>query len=776
MLSNENPVLSSQWDYEKNGGLTPENTGFCSSRIVWWKCAEGHSWQSTVRNRTYGNGCPYCSGHRAIPGISDLATKFPLIAAQWNYEKNAGHTPSEFTAKSQQKVWWLCSLGHSWQASICNRTDKGHGCPYCSGRAPLAGFNDLATIHPDLAAEWDCTKNGGLAPYQVTAKSNRRVWWKCKAGHSWQTAIANRSNLNSGCPYCSGRLAVRGKDDLATVNPALAEQWDYERNADACPDTVKAMSSSRKYWWKCALGHSWQATVAHRTQGGGCPYCSGHLVIQGVNDLATVNPLLAAEWDFEKNGDIRPELVKSGSSIKAWWLCGKGHSWQAAVYSRNAGNGCPYCANFSVLAGYNDLMTLRPDLMGEWDYDKNNPLQPSDVGANSKQIVWWRCRLGHSWQAAIVNRNNGSGCHICAGKHILSGVNDLATAFPDIAAQWDDEMNGELFPDRVAPYSGRKIWWRCELGHRWSATVRNRTNGNGCPYCSGQAVLPGYNDLGSKNAEFVGEWDFKKNGALTPEMVTPSSGRVVWWRCSLGHSWRTSVANRFRGSCCPYCSGRKVLKGFNDISSTHPHIAMEWDCEKNGSAKPEDFYIGSGMRAWWRCSRGHSWNAQIRTRMKCGCPYCAGQAILAGFNDLATTNPPLASQWDYEKNGGLHPKDVSANSGKKAWWRCEHGHQWSAVIASRNSGNGCPYCAGKAILPGYNDMLTVAPHLADEWDYSRNKGLHPEYMAITSRIKVWWRCSLGHSWKVSPFGRSKGSGCPYCAGKRPPKLRILSHS
>jgi len=776
MLSDENPALSAQWDHEKNGELTPENTGFCSSRKVWWKCAEGHSWQSTVRNRTYGNGCPYCSGHRAVPGVSDLATVFPDIAADWDCEKNEGLSPLEFTAKSKQIVWWRCSLGHSWQSSICNRTGKGNGCPYCSGHKAISGINDMATKFPKLALEWDYEKNGDLTPDQIKAKSSRKVWWKCKAGHNWRTSIANRSNLNSNCPYCSGSRAIQGENDLATVNPALADEWDYDRNEGTSPSMVKAMSSSRKYWWKCDCGHSWQAAVAQRTQGSGCPYCSGHFIIQGINDLASVNPLLASEWDFEKNDSLCPEHVKSGSSVKVWWLCSKGHSWQAAIYSRNAGCGCPYCANLSILAGYNDLATLRPDLADEWDYCKNYPLQPTDVGVGSVQKVWWLCRLGHSWQAVISNRNNGSGCHVCAGKHIVSGINDLATRFPDIASQWDYENNGTLTPDNIAPYSKRKIWWHCKQGHVWSATVGNRTGGNGCPFCSGQAVLPGYNDLTSKKPALIGEWDSEKNGALTPEMVTPSSGRIVWWRCSLGHSWRTSVAQRFKGSSCPYCSGRKVLRGFNDIPSTHPHIAAEWDYDNNGVAKPEDFYIGSIARAWWKCDKGHSWNAQIRTRTRYGCPYCAGQAVLTGFNDLATTNPLLASQWDYESNGILHPEDVSANSGMKVWWRCEQKHQWKAVIASRNRGSGCPYCSGYAILPGYNDMFTVAPYLADEWDYSRNKNLRPETLAITSRVIVWWRCSRGHSWKASPFARSKGSGCPYCAGKRPPKLRILSHS
>ena len=534
MLGDENPELSAQWDHAKNGSLMPENTGFCSSRIVWWKCANGHKWQSTVRNRTYGNGCPYCSGRVPIVGFNDLATRFPDIASEWDYEKNAGHPPSEYTVKSKQKVWWKCSLGHSWESSICNRTDKGNGCPYCSGRVPIVGFNDLATVLPELASEWDYDKNEGLVPSKMTAKSNRRVWWRCNEGHSWATQVSNRSNLKSGCPYCSGRNVVVGVNDLATVNPILTEEWDYDRNNGVAPNMIKSKSSSRKFWWKCRHGHCWQATVAHRTDGHGCPYCSGHVAIQGVNDLATIYPMLAAEWDYEKNGDLRPEQVKSKSAINAWWRCDKGHSWQTVIYSRANGCNCPYCANLAILAGYNDLATLRSELVAEWDYEKNLPLLPTEVGANSKKKVWWRCSMGHSWQAVIGNRNSGSGCHICAGKHVVSGINDLATRFPEIAAQWDPEKNGDINSGCVAPYSSRKVWWLCPVGHSWLATVRSRSSGNGCPYCSGQSALAGYNDLATKKPAVAAEWDNEKNGMLTPEMVTASSGRVVWWRCRLG--------------------------------------------------------------------------------------------------------------------------------------------------------------------------------------------------------------------------------------------------
>ena len=75
------------------------------------------------------------------------------------------------------------------------------------------------------------------------------------------------------------------------------------------------------------------------------------------------------------------------------------------------------------------------------------------------------------------------------------------------------------------------------------------------------------------------------------------------------------------------------------------------------------------------------------------CPYCANQKVLAGYNDLATTNPELLEEWDYEKNGSFLPNDFTQSSNKKVWWKCNLGHEWLAAINSRNAGNGCPYCA-----------------------------------------------------------------------------------
>jgi hypothetical protein len=122
-------------------------------------------------------------------------------------------------------------------------------------------------------------------------------------------------------------------------------------------------------------------------------------------------------------------------------------------------------------------------------------------------------------------------------------------------------------------------------------------------------------------------------------------------------------------------------------------LAREWNFSRNGSLKPEHCTASSGQKVWWKCSKGHEWQAIIASRNKGhGCPYCAGQKVIKGENDLLTLNPKLAREWDYQKNNGLTPMDIMPNSNKKVWWKCNKEHEWQAVIASRNAGRGCPEC------------------------------------------------------------------------------------
>lgn len=564
------------------------------------------------------------------------------------------------------------------------------------------GVNDLATTMPEIAAQWDYEKNGGLTPEDVRAGSSDRVWWKCERGHSWQTAVYHRK-AGHGCPFCTAAKVRSGVNDLGTVNPALAREWDYDRNEGLSPSDV-TQYSQMSVWWKCERGHSWKNVIAKRTKGQNCPYCSGNRVWKGFNDLVATMPEIALQWDSEKNGDLTPEMVSAGSEAMVWWKCQQGHSWKAVVYSRKAGNGCPYCAGNAILPGYNDLRTKSPELLAEWDYEKNGDLMPEDVCPNSNRFVWWRCSLGHSWKAVVYSRSAGKGCPYCAGRKVMPGFNDLASKNPQLASEWDKERNALLKPSDITVTSHRQVWWKGSCGHSWRASPANRSNGNGCPYCAGRRVLAGFNDLETIDPVLAMQWDYEKNGDLTPHMVTVSSNRKVWWRCGKNHSWKAEIADRANGGC-PYCSNRRVLYGYNDLLTIHPDIAAEWDYEKNHGLKPEGITYRSDRKVWWRCSLGHSWKAPVYDRHSgVGCPFCKGKRAFPGFNDLKTVSPQLVKEWDYERNGELGPEDILPYTNQKVWWKCENGHHWKSIVNSRQKGVGCPYCAG--LLPKRTHIVT----------------------------------------------------------------------
>lgn len=339
---------------------------------------------------------------------------------------------------------------------------------------------------------------------------------------------------------------------------------------------------------------------------------------------------LLEEWEQERNAPLTPEAVTSGSSRYVFWRCEHNHAWRADIYSRaKKDTRCPYCTGKRVQPGVNDLATLDPYLAAQWHPVKNGDLTPEQVTVGTHRLVWWQCGHGHVWRAAVNSRRSGAGCPVCAGRKVLPGVNDLAAAAPDLAAQWHPTKNGSLYPADVVCGTRRKVWWQCEKGHEWRAMVSSRMrSGTGCPVCAGKRVLPGINDLTMVFPEIAAQWDREKNGALTPEQVSPYSNRPVWWRCTLGHSYRTSVGARTNsGSGCPYCAGRKVLPGFNDLATLAPEIAAQWHPTLNGSLTPAMVTAGSHRKAWWECPAGHVWKAAVysRGRQKTGCPVCAGR-------------------------------------------------------------------------------------------------------------------------------------------------------
>ena len=360
-------------------------------------------------------------------------------------------------------------------------------------------------------------------------------------------------------------------NSLASVHPELIPEWS-ERNLPLTPDKI-TFGSNKRVWWKGACGHEWETSVKARSKGEKCPICSGARVIEGINDLATLKPLLAQEWS-EKN-KLKPTEISVASHKKIIWKCKHGHEWEASVKSRTInGTGCPYCSHNKVLAGFNDLASQYPDIAAEWS-DRNLPLLPTMVTAFANSKVWWKCRdCGNEWYTLISTRSGGSRCPYCSGYTLLKGFNDLATTHPDLAAEWS-ERNYPLMPDEVNAKSRHNVWWKCKTcGNEWKSVINARVKGTVCPVCADRAVLVGYNDLATTDRKLLAEWDYEKN-SLLPAQVSRRSMKSVWWKCSLGHSWKAKISDRtIIGEKCTVCE--------NEYRSVFPGLAVAYYANQKG--------------------------------------------------------------------------------------------------------------------------------------------------------------------------------------------------
>lgn len=508
-----------------------------------------------------------------------LAEKYPQIAAMLHPSRNGDQSAENLAPASRKKVWWIGECGHAWEKAIVHQVRSGK-CPYCIGRRILEGFNDLKTTHPAIAAEWSTSKNGDLRPDQVSKGSTKKVWWECIEGHEWQSTVNNRTNLGRGCPVCTGQKRVIGVNDLAHTHPDIANEWHPSRNGTLTPQRV-GKGTIRSVWWRCSRGHEWKASPNNRVSGAtGCPYCKGHKVLSGFNDLVTTHPDLCKQWHPTKNKDKDPNRMHPGSDEKVWWIgTSCGHVWQARVRARTTGADCPVCTGQHVVRYENDLSTTHPQLAAQWHPTENGVIAPESVSAGSDKKVWWLGPCGHEWRASVGHRTRGRGCPICGNDIIVSGINDLATTHPELAREWHSEKNGGLTPADVVAGNANKFWWRADCGHEWKANLSNRSRlGAGCPVCTGIQVLPGFNDLATRYPELAVEWHPSRNGEMTPEEVAPGSRKRVWWlgqKC--GHEWEQRIQHRVRGHGCivcwePWSFGEKQIVRF--IRDEFPNLTV----------------------------------------------------------------------------------------------------------------------------------------------------------------------------------------------------------
>ncbi len=309
----------------------------------------------------------------------------------------------------------------------------------------------------------------------------------------WYTGDASDiSNSNDSMQQVHQEQPEQIGPNTSLLAKELQSQWHVQRNMHLGNINIKS-GSDRKVWWSCdqcpdGLPHVWETTVNNRTQGTGCPFCSGRAVCQH-NTLAKKAPEVALFWDAMKNYPLTPDQVTVYSNVRAHWKCSAClHEWQTSVMMKARDNsGCPKCAKANGGRKPDGSRQKHPTfaaadhaLLEQWDHDRNskNGNFPDNTTLQSRKLIWWHCyecpkSKVHSWQARADLRTNGKGCPCCAGQKLCQ-CHSLETVCPDVAADFDAEKNG-ISPAEVTSSTSSKYSWLSDEPGAEKRSVNQRT-------------------------------------------------------------------------------------------------------------------------------------------------------------------------------------------------------------------------------------------------------------------------------------------------------------
>lgn len=509
------------------------------------------------------------------------------LASLWD---DSGDLSSLNMASTHKRSWHckVCGQHYEATANTMRRAwrNTGNACPSCAGLVLVPGYNDLATVHPQVAAKTATN----VDPKTILASKKTPIWFMCSNGHRFQARIAQMLD-SYDCPVCkAGGYASEHED--------IMRDWDWKGNEDD-PHTITCGSSKMEHWMCASCGHKWKASVYARVKlHRGCPSCmsKGERISDSARrTYASRNPFSACPaakfWDAGKN-DIPLSMQSAGSPDKRWFRCERGHSTLKSVreVARN-GFSCDLCVDDPV-SGHDGLMRF-------WDDDRD----PSLTSMSYSRKLSWKCPdcgsvfLSKSATLEHLSVNGEKVCPVCGLRTLVKGVNDFATRQPGLAAQLQDPGSACTFMENDT----RQREWVCadHPEHVYSTTARQRMHGVGCKICT--AERRGRDRRLSNLADtpitgWIREYADEESGRIIDE------GRVSAGDCrtiisitypDCGHERRTSVYNMISSPACPLCAcGQKTSAGQESVFDYVKSILPE---QERGGVK-YNWVLGDGDR------------------------------------------------------------------------------------------------------------------------------------------------------------------------------------
>lgn len=509
---------------------------------------------------------------RRVSDKYNFAFLYPELLKYWDYSSNKGVDPSQLAPKSNKKFSWKCEKGHSWIAPVSSIT-TGHGCYQCSRHKTLSGIKLYALNksksayekRPELINELDKDLHPEFDLSKISSGSNIKLNWKCLYGHKWVSSVKVRAN-GHGCPFCkskSSRLEIRIYTEFKAIFKAV--EWRKKIEGHECDIFIEdfniGIEVDGKHWHSSKIELDLNKNRAFHKRG-------TKLIRIREKGLSLINENDIQFENRENHLTVIHKLLKQLINNR---LIGENYSIQSYLSHKKYYNETEYKEIIRSMSKPLKELSLKhtyPDIAQEWHKD-NLPLLPDYFTPKSHKKVIWQCIKGHIYNATIAHRTNGRACPKCAISNradskiraAITRSGTIGQKFPELLEEWDYEKNKNHNPLELSPGSKKKVWWKCKKGHTWLATIVNRTKGANCQICSylnrgssiSSAAVLRSGSLLQAFPEIDAIWDYSKNGALLPSNVSPSSAKLVYWKCIKGHSYQTKICVRVKMKYCPIC-------------------------------------------------------------------------------------------------------------------------------------------------------------------------------------------------------------------------------
>lgn len=408
-----------------------------------------------------------------------------------------------------------------------------------------------------LALREGVTTDGGFAISNIARTHEYPI-----RDHVANAVMARRDGLEPLESY----LAVTG-DTPVSIAQLLAELTRPPRD--------QSLAEPRPF--TCPAGHTFDylppatTTGAHESPTPTCGLCSSRRVRPGVNDLQTMRPTIATQFDVHRNGGLTAADVAISSSTNCWWLCEQGHSHSVSPSKKTLPTyKCPVCSNRIVQPGVNCLLTTHPEIAAMWAEGWAERRSPSVLASGSNVLATWRCAHGHKFHARVWELTSTKlGCNVCARENSVDTKDRLATTHPAIAARLHPTMNGHLTAAHVSHGERREMWWQCERipAHAYKARLDKISRGQSCSICCSRKLIAGENDLGTVEPLLTVELHPYLNRLEASEMFP--SDHKLWWRCLVGkHDHAQTTQNRRQSKGCPKCEKAERILNYSSAGIT----------------------------------------------------------------------------------------------------------------------------------------------------------------------------------------------------------------